>query len=104
MSLISFIKDAGEKLFKKLEPVNTAPATASSGSAPAAAQPNVADLNAKVGEAIQGYVAQQKLGIENLDLKYDGATEKGRSSPTTVRDRERHFAIGQESGPSALGC
>ncbi len=41
MSLLSFIKDAGEKLFKKAEP-------AASSAAP---QPNVAELNAKSGEA-----------------------------------------------------
>ena len=64
MSLISFIKDAGEKLFKKAE------------AAPSAAQPNVTDLNARAGDAIQRYVEQQNLGIENLDVKYDGAAEK----------------------------
>jgi nucleoid-associated protein YgaU len=33
-------------------------------------------LNAKAGDAIQAYVEQQKLGIQNLDVKYDGATGK----------------------------
>ena len=36
----------------------------------------MADLNTKAGDAIQRYVEQQNLGIENLDVKYDGATEK----------------------------
>jgi nucleoid-associated protein YgaU len=65
MSLLSFIKEAGEKLFKKPEPAAGAPAGA-----------NVADLNAKAGDAIQAYVEQQKLGIENLDVQYDGASGK----------------------------
>ena len=66
MSLISFIKEAGEKLFKKAEAAQ----------APASAQPDVAALNAKAGESIQAYVEQQNLGIQNLDVQYDGASEK----------------------------
>jgi nucleoid-associated protein YgaU len=69
MSLISFIKDAGEKLFKKPEPAaQTTQAQATPDS------PDV--LNAKAGDAIQAYVAQQGLGIENLDVKFDGASGK----------------------------
>jgi nucleoid-associated protein YgaU len=70
MSLLSFIKDAGEKLFKKPEQ----PAQASPTVAPQ--QESVDVLNAKAGDAIQAYVEQQKLGIQNLDVKYDGATGK----------------------------
>ncbi len=70
MSLISFIKDAGEKLFKKPEAQQpTTPAAAPT-------QANVQELNAKAGEAIEAYVAQQNLGIENLDIKFDGASGK----------------------------
>jgi nucleoid-associated protein YgaU len=68
MSLISFIKEAGEKLFKKAEAAQ-APAQAN-------AQPDVGALNAKAGEAIQAYVEKQNLGIQNLDVQYDGASEK----------------------------
>ena len=70
MSLISFIKEAGEKLFKKAE---AAPAPAS---AQAGAQPDATALNDKAGDAIQSYVEQQNLGIQNLDVQYDGASEK----------------------------
>lgn len=70
MSLISFIKDAGEKLFKKPE---QAPAPSTSAAAP---QASVQDLNAKAGDAIQAYVEQQNLGIQGLDVKYDGASGK----------------------------
>ncbi|HEY0883722.1 MAG TPA: peptidoglycan-binding protein LysM [Ramlibacter sp.] len=79
MSLFSFIRDAGEKLFKK--PEATAPAqapapAAAAPAAPAAPQRESVDvLNARAGEAIEAYVAQQNLGIQGLDVKYDGATE-----------------------------
>lgn len=64
MSLISFIKEAGEKLFKKPE------------QATSAAPESVEVLNVKAGEAIQSYVEQQKLGIDKLDVKFDGASGK----------------------------
>jgi nucleoid-associated protein YgaU len=64
MSLISFIEDAGEKLF------GTPPAT----SAPAAA-PNVAQLNTAAGAAITKYVASQNLTAQNLAVSYDGASK-----------------------------
>jgi len=66
MSLISFIKEAGEKLFK--------PAVAEA--APTgAAQPDVAALNATAGAAIEKYIASQGLKAEGLDVAYDGATQ-----------------------------
>jgi nucleoid-associated protein YgaU len=75
MSLISFIKDAGEKLFKKSEAQAQTTTTAA---APAAAPTpqDVAALNDKAGEAIEAFVKQQNLGIDNLDVKFDGATGK----------------------------
>jgi nucleoid-associated protein YgaU len=82
MSLISFIKDAGEKLFNKSQAAGSGSETASPASNPSAspgtatAQLNVADLNAKAGQAIQAYVQQQNLGIEDLGVQYDGASEK----------------------------
>jgi nucleoid-associated protein YgaU len=71
MSLLSFIKDAGQKLFNKPD---VAPQAA--GGAPAAAAPDVADLNRKAGEAIGAYVQQQNLGIEGLQVTFDGASGK----------------------------
>jgi len=66
MSLISFLADAGEKLF---HPAAAAPATSST------PEPNVADLNAAAGAAIAKYIASQNLGAQNLDVKYDGASK-----------------------------
>jgi len=86
MSLLSFVRDAGEKLFKKPESgagPAAGSATASSGGTASGGDTAVATpvsesvdvLNAKAGDAIKAYVAQQNLGIQNLDVKYDGATE-----------------------------
>ena len=72
MSLISFIKEAGEKLFKKPDPAQAqAPSTQA-----APQRDSVEVLNVKAGEAIEAYVLQQNLGIDKLDVKYDGATGK----------------------------
>jgi nucleoid-associated protein YgaU len=67
MSLISFLKDAGEKLFKPAaaaEPAAVAPAPAKS----------VAELNTAAGTAIEQYIATQNLAAKNLKVTYDGAT------------------------------
>lgn len=66
MSLLSFIKDAGEKLFHT-----------GSGSAPAAASqaaPDVAALNQTAADAILKYIGTQNLPTDSLQLQYDGAT------------------------------
>lgn len=68
MSLLSFIKEAGQKLFQTAE---AAPAAAAKPTAQ-----EVAALNAKAGAAIAAYVEEQKLGIEGLNVAFDGATGK----------------------------
>ena len=60
MSIISFIEQAGQ----------TSPA-----SAPAAAQPDIASVNATAAQAIAKYIASQNLSAQGLDVKYDGATQ-----------------------------
>ncbi len=72
MSLISFIQEAGEKLFPhpKAAP---APATATR-SAPAR-RPDIAALNATAAQAIERYIGAQGLKADGLDVKYDGATQ-----------------------------
>ena len=69
MSLISFLKDAGEKLFGQ------ARAAPSNTSGAGAAQPDVAALNATASAAIEKYIASQRLSAEGLSAKYDGATQ-----------------------------
>lgn len=59
MGLLSFIKEAGEKLF-------------GSGEAKAAAA--TADANATAAKAIKDYIGAMKLSAENLDVAFDGST------------------------------
>ncbi len=65
MSLISFIREAGEKLFSH-------PAAAPSATA---AQPDMAALNATAGAAIEKYIGSQNLKADGLNVDYDGATQ-----------------------------
>ena len=66
MSLISFIQEAGEKLFSKPK---AAPATS------AEPTPDIAALNATAGQAIEKYIASQNLTADGLDVAYDGASQ-----------------------------
>lgn len=72
MGLLSFIKDAGEKLFGGKE-VEAAAAQAASNPA---AQPTLEELNTKAAHAIRDYIEAQKLGAVGLFVLYDGATGK----------------------------
>lgn len=67
MSIISFFKEAGEKLF----------GGSSAQAATPAAQPDpvkVAELNQVAAKAIASYVATQKLTADGLAIEFDGAT------------------------------
>jgi len=67
MSLISFLKDAGEKLFGG--------SSASAAPAPASApSQDVAALNDTAGAAIEKYISTQGLSAKDLDVKFDGAS------------------------------
>ena len=66
MSIISFIKEAGEKLFsQKAE----APAAD-----PAALQAQADAANATASTAIANYISAQGLKVDGLDVAFDGAT------------------------------
>lgn len=66
MSIISFIKDAGEKLFgRKAE----APAAD-----PAALQAQADAANAEASGAIAKYISAQGLKVDGLDVAFDGAS------------------------------
>jgi nucleoid-associated protein YgaU len=62
MGLLSFIKEAGEKLF--------------GGSSAQAAAPNPAEINAKASAAIKTYIEQQNLGLTHLVVTFDSASGK----------------------------
>lgn len=69
MGLMSFIKEAGEKLFGKGEAK-----AAQEAAAKAPSPETVAALNAAAGKAIEDYVASQSLQVDGLDVAFDGAT------------------------------
>jgi nucleoid-associated protein YgaU len=73
MGLMSFIKEAGEKLFGSKE---TAAAATQAQAAPdnSAAQAALAAANTKAASAIEAYVAAQKLAADGLRIEFDGTT------------------------------
>jgi nucleoid-associated protein YgaU len=91
MSIVSFLKEAGEKLFGGRE--------AKAATTPAAAGPTVAEkqasLNQEASEAIKKYIADQGLKAEGLEVAFDGAT-----STVTVRGQ----AADQQTREKILLC
>ena len=67
MGLMSFFKEAGEKLFGTGK---AAAATPAAGASPE----QVAALNQTAGKAIEAYVVAQGLKVDGLDVGFDGAT------------------------------
>jgi nucleoid-associated protein YgaU len=72
MGLLSFIREAGEKLFGHKEVDDAQEAAAQSQSEDV--QARVAQLNATAAQAILEYVASQNLSAEGLSVAFDGAT------------------------------
>jgi nucleoid-associated protein YgaU len=70
MSLLSFIKDAGEKLFGKGE----AQATAASAQADPQSQDKVKAANDAAADAILTYIQTQNLKATGLTVTFDGAS------------------------------
>ncbi len=69
MGMMSFLKEAGEKLFGKSE-VKAAEAAAAAAPTPEA----VAALSAAAGQAIVEYVKAQGLSVDGLDISFDATT------------------------------
>ncbi|MBV2164818.1 MAG: peptidoglycan-binding protein LysM [Comamonas sp.] len=65
MSLFSFIKEAGEKLFGGKEAQAATPAA-----------PSADALNAQAANAITTYIQAQNLGLEGLQVAFDGSQGK----------------------------
>jgi len=77
MGLLTFIKEAGQKLFKP----GHADAGAAQTQASAAASPaDVSALNASAAQAILTYIGTQNLDAKNLSVEFDGS-----SATVTVR-------------------
>lgn len=71
MGLLSFVRDAGEKLFGRKD-VEQAQASASGGDA--AAVDKLAELNTKAAASITAYVAAQGFDTGGLVIAFDGAS------------------------------
>jgi len=69
MSLISFIKEAGEKLFGKGEAKAAQEAAARDASAA-----NLERLNRAAGDAIASYIASMNLKVDALAVEFDGVS------------------------------
>jgi nucleoid-associated protein YgaU len=68
MGMISFIKEAGEKLFG----IGKAQAAEPAASAPSPEQ--LAALNQTASQAIATYIQSMNLNVEGLDVTFDGAS------------------------------
>jgi nucleoid-associated protein YgaU len=82
MGILSFIKEAGEKLFG-------AASTSAQAAEPAA--PDVAALNKTAGDAIATYIRSQGLDATNLQVSYDGTshtvTVTGEAADQPTKDK-----------------
>ena len=73
MSIISFIKEAGEKLFGTHAAAPAAPAATKPTEADVAALQQKAAADAeKAGKAIEAYIASQGLKADGLNVEFDG--------------------------------
>jgi nucleoid-associated protein YgaU len=73
MSIISFFKEAGEKLFGHKE-AEAAAQKAQAAPDNAALQAQLADANQTAATAIESYIASQKLSADGLSVAFDGAS------------------------------
>lgn len=101
MGLFSFIKEAGEKLFGRKEVEEAASKAASAPDQ----QPNLDALNAKAAESIKGYIQTQNLGIENLQVAFNGAEGKvtvSGGAPSQEAAEKVTLCCGNVDGVSAV--
>ena len=86
MSIISFFKDAGEKLFGHKE-------TQAAAAAPddAALQAQAASANQTAATAIAAYINTQGLSVDGLDVAFDGAsgavTVSGQAADQSTKEK-----------------
>lgn len=83
MGIMSFFKEAGEKLFGHKD---TEAAAQQAQAAPdsTALQAAAAAANQKAGSAIEAYIAAQSLGADGLQVTFDGATSTATVAGTAV--------------------
>ncbi|MGI4849913.1 MAG: peptidoglycan-binding protein LysM [Janthinobacterium lividum] len=89
MGLLSFVQDAGQKLFN-IKPQAAAPASPAA-PAPVPSAADVAALNETAGKAIMTYIGTQNLKAEGLAVSFDGAsgtaTIKGEAPDQATREK-----------------
>ena len=90
MSIIDFIKDAGEQLFKRKVP--TPDIRPLPGKPAAAAKPDVDALEEGASRAIKHYVASKGLPVDKLDIDFDANTSTV-TVAGTVPDQETREKI-----------
>ena len=73
MSIISFFKEAGEKLFGHKD-AEAAAQKAQAAPDDAALQARLADANQTAANAIVAYIGTQNLSADGLNVEFDGAT------------------------------
>ncbi|MBL8371714.1 MAG: peptidoglycan-binding protein LysM [Burkholderiaceae bacterium] len=91
MGFLSFIKDAGEKLFGSKEVEQAA----------AAASPSLDELNTQAAHAIRDYIEGQNLGVTGLYVSFDGASGKVTvqgEAPTQEASEKVTLCCGNVSG------
>ena len=100
MGLMSFIKEAGEKLFGIGE------AKATEAAAKSAPTPdNVASMSAAAGEAIANYIGTQGLAVENLKVTFDapsGAVTVAGTVPDQATREKVLLCCGNVAGVSSV--
>ena len=93
MSIISFFKEAGEKLLghRGAAAPAGAPAPAAAAPDPAALQALSAQANQDAAKAIERYIASQQLSAEGLRVEYDGSsatvTVSGRAPDQATKEK-----------------
>jgi nucleoid-associated protein YgaU len=71
MSIIAFMKDAGERLFNRPHAAPAASQAPARSAAHPAGKPDVDALEARAARAIKDYVASKGLPVQGIDLDYD---------------------------------
>jgi nucleoid-associated protein YgaU len=75
MSIIDFMKDAGEKLFKTKRPVpEIRPLPGKTAGTTAGAKPDTDALEESAARAIKNYVASKGLPVDKIDIDFDANT------------------------------
>ena len=95
MSIISFIKDAGEHLFKRPHPIpDIRPLPGKPAATPAAAaKPDVDALEMSAAKAIKNYVASKGLPADKIDIDFDADTATVTVSGTVADQETREKVV-----------